>query len=116
MAQNLFFTGKVAFLFKILRFQQPLRSYRLYLINSTKFARIPCGPLSIVPRHLSCSMQREKIGQIFSPLERLPFFKKKICVFNKLIGPKGLILLLRQYLPEYLLDPHKLFPEACHSR
>ena len=32
------------------------------------------------------------------------------------LGPKELILLLPQQLPEHLLDPHKLSFEAYHTR
>ena len=40
----------------------------------------------------------EKLGQIFFPLERMPFFSKKNCVSNNLLGPTELILYLRQQL------------------
>ena len=42
------------------------------------------------------------------------FFKK--FDFKNLLGAKELIFLLPQYLPEYLVDPDKMFPEVCHTR
>ena len=32
------------------------------------------------------------------------------------LGPKELILLLPEKLPEYLLDPYKFSAEVCHTR
>ena len=32
------------------------------------------------------------------------------------LGPKKLILLLPQYLPEHPVDPYKLFPGICFVR
>ena len=40
----------------------------------------------------------------------------KICVFNNLLGPKKMLLLVPQQLSEYLVEPYKLFPEVCHTR
>ena len=37
----------------------------------------------------------------------------KICVFNNLLGPKRIVILFSQWLPENLVDPHKLFLEVC---
>ena len=51
------------------------------------------------------------------------FLHLKIClylpifwVFNNLLGPKKLILLLPQSSPKYLLDPYKVFLEFCYAR
>ena len=43
--RNLFFTGKVAFFFKSLCFQQPIGSWRNDLLTSTLIVRLPCRPL-----------------------------------------------------------------------
>ena len=40
-----FFTGKIAFFFKKLCFQQPLGSWRNFLITSTLNVKLPCRPL-----------------------------------------------------------------------
>ena len=40
-----FYTGRVAFFFKNLCFQQPLGSWRNFLITSTLIVRLPCGTL-----------------------------------------------------------------------
>ena len=45
LGQNLFFTGKVAFFFKKLCFQQPRRCYRNDLVTATVIVKKPCGPL-----------------------------------------------------------------------
>ena len=44
VGQNLF-TGKIAFFFKNLCFQQPLGSWRNFLITSTLNVKLPCRPL-----------------------------------------------------------------------
>ena len=77
--QNLFFSGKFAFFFKNLCFQQPRRSWRFELVTCTVVARkptIPCGPLYIVRWGLSYSIIRPKLGQNLFITERLPFFQK----------------------------------------
>ena len=61
IGHNIFFTGKIAFLFKNSCFQQPLRSWKNSLIGSTVFVRIACGPLKFVPWCLSYSKIRENL-------------------------------------------------------
>ena len=36
----------------------------------------------------------------------------KICVFNNVLGPKRIVILIPQWFPEKLVDPQKLFPEV----
>ena len=76
IGQILFFTGKFAFFFKKLCFQQLLRCYRINTVTSTVNVKIPCEPSYIVPWGLSHSIMREKTGQKLFSLESLPFFKK----------------------------------------
>ena len=43
IGQKLFFTGKIAFFFQRLCFQQPFRCYRNDLVTSTLVVKKPCG-------------------------------------------------------------------------
>ena len=63
----------------------------------------------------SCSIIGEKIGQKFFSSESSPFFSK-IWFFINLLGPKELILLLPQYLSDYLLDLYTSSFEVFHTR
>ena len=47
---------------------------------------------------------------------KLCLFLAQLCVFNKLLGPKVLIILLPQSPPENLMDPYNFLPEFCHAR
>ena len=88
--QNLLFTGKFAFFFKKLCFQQPLRCYRNKHVISTAAVRMPFAPLSNVPWVLQHCIMREKIGQnLFTG--NFAFFSK-ICVFNNLLRVTDIIL------------------------
>ena len=91
-----------------------LRSCRNDLIACKRLVKITCVPIKFFPWHFSCSILREKVGQNLFSLERLPSFQK--FVLRNILGPKELILLLPVYLPEYSLDPHKMFPEVCHTQ
>ena len=84
IGQNLFFTGKFAFSFKKLCFQQLLMCYRINPVTSTVIVKIPCGPSYIVPWGMSHSRMREKKGQKLFSLESLPFFSK-VRVFNNFL-------------------------------
>ena len=90
--QNLLFTGKIAFFFKNLCFQQPLRSWKHALICSTKNIRRACWPLLLVPWSLSHSIiQRKMCERHLSSWNQL-LFEKFVSI--DLFGPKELILLL----------------------
>ena len=95
IAQNLFFTGKIAFLFKKFCFQQPLRSWRNDLSFSTVNVRLAFELIEIVPWGLSNSKTRWKIGQKFFLTGKNAFFSK-ICVFNNLSSPGQTILVFPQ--------------------
>ena len=99
IAQNLFFTGKIAFLFKKFCFQQPLRSWRNDLSFSTVNVRLAFELIEIVPWGLSNSKTRWKIGQKFFLTGKIAFFSKN-CVFNNLSSPDQTILVFPQYLSE----------------
>ena len=58
--------------------------------------------------------ERKLATNCFS-LESLLLFSK-FFVFNNLLGPKELFLLLPQHLPEYLTHTFILFPDVCHAR
>ena len=45
---------------------------------------------------------------------KLCLFLSSFCVFNNLINPKKMILLLPQKTPKYPVDPYKLFKNICH--
>ena len=62
---------------------------------------------------IMCDTKR-KIGQIFCSLERLPL-SKTLC-FQKLPGPKELILLLPPKMSKNIVDSYKMFPEVYHAR
>ena len=47
---------------------------------------------------------------------KVRLFFSKTWFFINLLGPKELILLLSQYLSEYLLDLYSLSFEVCHTR
>ena len=87
IGHKIFFTGKVAFLFKNLCFQQPLMCYRNDLISSTVIARIPVEPLQIVLLTLLHSIIRENVGHNVFFIGNIAFFSE-LCVFNNLLGPK----------------------------
>ena len=108
-----FFTGRPALLIKTLCFQQPLRCNRNDLLTSTVLSRISFVPLQIVPRCLSHSIVREKWAKLFCHREDGLFLKN--LVFN-FLGPEEMIIYLKQYLSNYILDPYKLLPDTCHVR
>ena len=89
--QLIFFTGKIAFLFKNLCFQQPLKCHRNDLTTSTVFFRIPVATLQVVHLGLSHSITRETIGQNLFFAGKFAFFSKH-CVFSNLLGVKQLML------------------------
>ena len=66
-------------------------------------------------RFVILKKKRDKEAKFISSLERL-LFSSKVCVSNNLLGPRELILLLPQYLPEHLVDAYILFLEFCHTR
>ena len=57
-----------------------------------------------------------KTGQFVSFHWKGCLFFSKNCDFNNILGPKELILLLPQYLSEYLSDLYNSSLEVCHSR
>ena len=85
-----FLTGKFAFFFIKLCFQQPLKSWRNDLITSTVFVRIVFGPLKPIPWGLSNSKIWEKKPKFFLNWKYCLFLKN--CVFNKLSSPEEMIL------------------------
>ena len=91
VGENLFFTGKFAFFFKNLCFQQPLGSWRNDLLTSTLNVWLPCGTPIIVPWRLCCFKIREEIGEKLSSLESFPL-SSKVYVFSNLLGPEEMIL------------------------
>ena len=79
IGQNLFFTGKIAFFFQSLCFQQPFRCYRNDLVTSTVIVRSSCGLLWIIPWGLSHSIMQEKIGQKLFFTGKIAFFFQRLC-------------------------------------
>ena len=77
--QIFFFTGKFAFFFKNLCFQQPLRCNRINPVTSTVIVKIPCEPSYIVPWGLSHSRMREETGQKLFFTGKFAFFFKNLC-------------------------------------
>ena len=77
--QKLFFTGKFAFFFQSLCFQQPLRFYSNDLVTSTVNVRSPSGPLWIIPWGRSHSIMPEKIGQNLFFTGKIAFFFQSLC-------------------------------------
>ena len=96
-AQNLFFTGKIAFLFKKFCFQQPLRSWKNDLITSIVNNRLVLDPQKPSLEVCQARIYEKKQVKIFSLLENCPFFEKK-CVFNNLSVPEETILVFPQWL------------------
>ena len=94
---NLFLQWNLClFLLKSFCFQQTACSVLLdrnARISSTVFVKLPFRPLQIVVWGLSDSIIGEKIGQICFPTGKVAFFSE-IFVFNNLLGPKDLIVLL----------------------
>ena len=72
---KLFFTGKFAFFFKILCFQQFHRCNRISPLTSKAIVKIDCRYSQIRPSGLSHSRIGEKTVQNFFSLESLPFFQ-----------------------------------------
>ena len=69
-------------------FYQPLGSQRNVIIICTINVKTPCGLFFCVPRHFSCSIKREKIGQNLFFAGKAAFFFLKHCFSNNLLGPK----------------------------
>ena len=84
--------GKRAKLFVILKTAsfsnvcsyQVLRSQTIDVITCTIIGKIPCGPLLIIPGHLSCPIITKKTGQSFIIIGEIAFFCQKISVRNGL--------------------------------
>ena len=78
-AQNLFFTGNIAFFFKKMYFQQPLKSWW----NDHNFCKVIVTLASELIQTVYLGLLHSIIGRRkaknFSSLERLPLFIKKLC-------------------------------------
>ena len=77
--QNLFFTGKFAFLFKKLCFQQTHSCYGNDLLTSKVIVKTPCGPLYIVHWGLSNSIRRRKTRQNLFFTVKFAFLFRNLC-------------------------------------
>ena len=76
IGQNLFSTGKIAFFFKFLGFQQPLRCIEMkWSCNLHSLCQNTCGPTKTVPWGLSHSIRRERRSKSFLYWEDCHFFK-----------------------------------------
>ena len=76
--QKIFFTGKFAFFFKKLCFQQLLRCYRIIPVTSGLIVKILCWPVERVNWGFSHSRMRQKIGQNLFFTGKDAFFFRKI--------------------------------------
>ena len=54
------------------------------------------------------------MGHMFLLLWKQLIFEMFVSI--DLLGPEELILLVRQQLSEYHVDPYKMFPKICHFR
>ena len=107
--QKLFFTGKIAFVFKTLCFQQPFMSKKHALISSRVNVKKICGPVKTVTWCFSHSIIRGRIGQRhLSPWKKL-FFEKFVSI--DLLGAKEMFLSFEQSWSKHLLGPFRLFHE-----
>ena len=91
-----------------------LRSWRNDEFACTILVKIPSGPLYFVHWHLSCSILREKVGQIF--------LHWKYCLFSKVYVSNNFLVLMNwssyflSTCHKNLVNSSKLLPEVCHAR
>ena len=91
-----------------------LRSWRNDDFACTILVKIPSGPLFFVHWHLSCSILREKVGQIFLHWECCLF--SKVCVSNNFLVLKNWSYYFLSTCQKNLVTSYKLLPEICHAR
>ena len=110
---QLFYTGKTAFISKNCVFKQllgPKKCSHKFFNNCQNSFWFPLNCfLSLVTLD-----NTTKNGPKVFVFVKKAFFETFVSI--GFLGPKALILLLPQQLPEHLLDLHKLFFEAYHTR
>ena len=108
-----FYTGKTAFFSETCVFNNflgPKKCSHTFYINCQNSLMSPLNCiLSLVTLD-----NTTKMGQKFFLSWKKLFFELFVSI--GFLGPKELILLLPQYLPEYPLDPYKVLLEASHTR
>ena len=117
IGHNHFFKGKFAFFSQKFDFSSTswvLKNWSYYFHS---ICRNTCWTLTVRPvRFVTLDFTRKKDTKLFHSLERLPFFKKKKCDFNNLLGLKKRLWQATQYWWEQFLDPCKMFLEVYQTR
>ena len=110
---KIFLHRKSCLLFKKLRFQQPLKSWRTDLITSTVNVKRPCGQLQTVPGGLSQLIIRWKVSQkLLSAWEQL-IFGKFLAI--DILGPRETTLSIAKQVSNRPCGPSKIdsWPLLC---
>ena len=108
-----FFIGMIAFPFKRLCFQQPLKCYRNDLLTSKVVVRTLFGPSKIVLWAFLNSILRKK-ANIFFSLRKIAFFHK-LALHQPLRSYKNRLLTCTTNVKRFF-GPQKMFSDFCHVR
>ena len=107
-----FLTGKIAFFFEKLFFQQPLKSWRNDIITSTVIVKELFWHLKTVPWGLSQLILLRKVSQKLLSLWEQLIFEKILAI--DLLGPRDKLLSPAKYLSNKTCGPSKKFPDLCY--